>query len=207
MANRGWGLPMPISAWNDREGWRWAALSHFIILLTTIVRWFLPATIDRWRPKVLGCHISSSQHLPKLFILWSKRPKKTKTYSQKFFAKCLTNIIISYIRPFRGHTWISGEILAFKHMTLYHHHHHQVMLIARIPLTLSLSLSLYRPSASDRSSRRYSVSSQSWWANAGVFMCFSSCIQYVLLVWFMRSEINGCTTVVLWDFAFRICWK
>ena len=34
-----------------------------VILLTTIVRWFLLATIVHWRPNVLGFHISSSQYV------------------------------------------------------------------------------------------------------------------------------------------------
>ena len=59
IANREWGPPMSTSPCNDIGGEGEIASPASIILLTTIVCWFLPVTITRWRPNVFGCHISS----------------------------------------------------------------------------------------------------------------------------------------------------
>ena len=52
MASREWCPSMPISPCNDREGWRRDGLFS-IILLTTIVRWFLLANIVGCQPPSL----------------------------------------------------------------------------------------------------------------------------------------------------------
>ena len=66
MVNREWGPLMPISQLVMIERGEGETVSPSIILLTTIVCWFLLAIIVRWWPNVLGCHISSSQNVDKV---------------------------------------------------------------------------------------------------------------------------------------------
>ena len=108
-------------------------------------------------------------------------------------------------------------------ITYSHHcyHQRQITLPAWIPLTLSfhLCLSFIAPG---RSCRLYPVSVQSWCRS--VLACRTTLARpwveihrripssvphvfFVLLGWLLWWEVSGCTTVVLWGVASRICSK
>ena len=95
---------------------------------------------------------------------------------------------------------------------------HQAVLTAQIPPTLSLHLSLSFITPG-KPSKLHPVPALSWcktlpvsrhWHIHYLWVCFCSIVPHVLFVllgWFLRLEVSGSTTVVLWGAASKICSK
>ena len=75
-----------------------------IILLTRIIRWFLPVTIICWRPNVLGCHIFSSQYLNcvlmLIWIVWNRTVDTTLLNTQHY--KVRIESTVKWSNPGKG---------------------------------------------------------------------------------------------------------
>ena len=97
MANREWGPSNPTSSYNGWERW-----TVFLSINLLTVRWFLSAIIVRWRPNVLGCHISSSQYIYiyiyiYIYMIWSAWILWLINHCRFFKAKSCLYIYIKYI--------------------------------------------------------------------------------------------------------------